>query len=149
TATRTLRPPATSVLRRGTRTRTVGTYLRPNGCELGRTREGEEHTFVYRLRIFGSVHGSADQQVTCRIAFVSFGSASNARIASGVGTVINSTARRAASCFTSSITGRAPSAPVPTTRRRQSQGMFSSMDTGVWPKASRKGLDDFFLRLRT
>ena len=52
-------------------------------------------------------------------------------------------------CFTSSITGGAPSAPVPTTRRRQSQGMFSSIDNGVWPKASRKGFDRFLLRSGT
>jgi hypothetical protein len=80
---------------------------------------------------------------------VSFGSARRTRMASLVGTVSKSTWRRAASCLTSSITGRAPSAPVPTTRRRQSQGMFSSIDTGVWPKVSRKGFYDFFLRFRT
>ena len=34
-------------------------------------------------------------------------------MASVVGTVTNSTSRRTASCFTSSITGRAPAAPVP------------------------------------
>ena len=45
-----------------------------------------------------------------------------------------------ASRFTSSITGKAP-APVPTTSLLQFQGMSSWIDSGVWPNASRNGLE--------
>jgi hypothetical protein len=66
-------------------------------------------------------------QVTCKIALVSSGSACSVRMASRVGTVSNATSRRAASCLTSFITGRAPSAPVPTTRRWRSQGIVGKV----------------------
>src|SRR5260370_1880366 len=46
------------------------------------------------------------------------------------------------------MTGKAP-VPVPITSRRHFHGIFSSMDKGVCPKASRNFLDGFFLRLRT
>jgi len=42
--------------------------------------------------------------------------------------------------------GNAP-VPVPMTSRRHFQGISSSMDSGVCPKASRNFLDGFFLRL--
>jgi hypothetical protein len=38
--------------------------------------------------------------------------------------------------FTSSMTGRAP-VPVPMTSRLHFHGIFSSVESGVWPKASR------------
>jgi len=44
--------------------------------------------------------------------------------------------QRLASCFTSSITGKAP-VPVPMTSWRHLQGMASFGDIGVCPKASR------------
>jgi len=53
-----------------------------------------------------------------------------------------------ASCFTSSITGKAP-VPVPMTSWRHFQGMASFGQIGVWPNVSRNFLDGFFLRLRT
>src|SRR6266542_5508928 len=46
------------------------------------------------------------------------------------------------------MTGRAP-VPVPMTSRLHFHGIFSSAESGVWPKASRNFLDGFFLRLRT
>jgi hypothetical protein len=49
---------------------------------------------------------------------------------------------------TSGITGSRPSAPVPTTSRRQRHGISSSIETGVWPNLSRYRLDVFFLRFR-
>ena len=48
----------------------------------------------------------------------------------------------------SSMIGNAP-VPVPMTSRWHLQGISSSMDSGVCPKASRNFLDGFFLRLRT
>jgi hypothetical protein len=45
----------------------------------------------------------------------------------------NSISRRSASCFTSSMMGKAP-VPVPTTSRRHFQGMSSSIESGVCPK---------------
>jgi hypothetical protein len=45
--------------------------------------------------------------------------------------------RRLASRFTSFMTGNAP-VPVPITRRSHPHGIFSSVDSGVCPKASRK-----------
>ena len=75
------------------------------------------------------------QQVTCRIAFVSGSAAFNSSMAWAVGRIRNSTLRCRASCFTSSITGRAP-VPVPITRRRHFQGIRSSAESGVWPKLS-------------
>jgi len=65
-----------------------------------------------------------------------------------VGRMSNLILRRLASRFTSAMTGNAP-APVPITKRRHFQGMTSSIETGVCPKASRNLLDGFFLRLRT
>ena len=47
--------------------------------------------------------------------------------------------RRLASCLTSFITGSAP-VPVPMMSRRHLQGISSSMESGVWPKASRNFL---------
>src|SRR3989442_10061696 len=61
---------------------------------------------------------------------------------------LESAGRRQSSSFTSFITGNAP-VPVPTTRRRHFQGIFSSTESGVCPKASRNFLEGFFLRLRT
>jgi hypothetical protein len=52
--------------------------------------------------------------------------------------------RRLASSLTFSITGMAP-VPVPITRRRHFQGISSSMESGVCPKASRNRFDGFFL----
>src|SRR5262249_13650604 len=60
----------------------------------------------------------------------------------------NAILRRLASLLTSSITGMAP-VPVPITRRRHCQGIFSSTETGVCPNSSRNFFDGFFLRLRT
>src|SRR5947209_2346250 len=50
--------------------------------------------------------------------------------------------------FHFSMTGRAP-VPVPMTSRLHFHGIFSSAESGVWPKASRNFLEGFFLRLRT
>ncbi len=65
-----------------------------------------------------------------------------------VGTMSNTTLRRSASRFTSSITGNWPYAPLPITRRLHFHGISSSMDRGVWPNSSRNLFDGFFLRLR-
>src|SRR5215475_1329514 len=70
------------------------------------------------------------QQVTCKMAFVSVGARLRASMAWAVGKMSNSMWRRMASSFTSSITGKAP-VPVPTTRRRHFQGIFSSTESGV------------------
>ncbi len=85
--------------------------------------------------------------MTCKIALASLGFFFSTAIALLVGSTSNSILRRAASCFTSSMIGNAP-VPVPITGRRHFQGISSSMDSGVCPKASRNFLDDFFLRLR-
>jgi hypothetical protein len=69
-------------------------------------------------------------------------------MASLVGTTTSWSFRRLASFLTSVITGKAP-VPVPTTSRRHFQGIFSSIESGVWPKALRNFLEGFFLRLRT
>src|SRR6266496_1821828 len=53
-------------------------------------------------------------------------------MARAVGRIRNSILRRRASCFTSSITGKAP-VPVPITRLRNFQGVRSSAESGVWP----------------
>ena len=55
---------------------------------------------------------------------------------------------RAASRFTSSITGSAP-VPVPMRSRLQVQGIASSAESGVYPNSPRNFCDAFFLRLRT
>ena len=72
----------------------------------------------------------------------------NSSIALAVGNVSNWTWRRLASFFTSSMTGKAP-VPVPMTSRLHFHGIFSSAESGVWPKDSRNFLEGFFLRLRT
>jgi hypothetical protein len=54
--------------------------------------------------------------------------------------------RRCASRFTSSMTGMAP-VPVSITSRRHFQGMSSSIEGGVCPKAARNFLDGFFFAL--
>ncbi len=56
--------------------------------------------------------------------------------------------QRLASCFTSSITGKAP-VPVPMRSWRHFQGIASFGEIGVCPNVSRNVLDGFFLRLRT
>src|SRR2546425_5493619 len=56
--------------------------------------------------------------------------------------------RRLASRFTSFMTGNAP-VPVPITRRRHFQGIFSSTESGVCPNSPRNFLEGFFFRLRT
>jgi len=53
-------------------------------------------------------------------------------MASAVGRMTNLIPRRLASCFTASMTGKAP-VPVPITSRRQFQGMSSSIDSGACP----------------
>src|SRR5437763_2605108 len=58
-----------------------------------------------------------------------------------VGTMSNTTLRRSASRFTSSITGNWPYAPLPITRRLHFHGISSSMDRGVWPNSSRNLFD--------
>src|ERR1700757_24689 len=75
-------------------------------------------------------------------------SSSISRMASLVGTMTNSTRRRFASRFTSSMTGKRPFAPVPITSRRHFHGIFSSRDKGVCPNSSRNLFDRDFLRLR-
>ena len=82
------------------------------------------------------------------MAFVSGGWPFSSSMARAVGTMTSSTLRRWASCFTWSITGRAPM-PVPMTSRRQLQGICSSRDKGVWPKTSRNFFEGFFSRLVT
>ena len=69
-------------------------------------------------------------------------------MASAVGKITSLIFRRFASRFTSSMTGNAP-VPVPITSCEHFQGISSSADSGVCPKASRNFLDGFFLRLRT
>src|SRR5712692_6072879 len=64
---------------------------------------------------------SSAQHVTCRIALVAAGSCFNSWMAFLVGRINNLILRRLASCFTSSITGKAP-VPVPITSRRHFQG---------------------------
>src|SRR5262249_47457682 len=88
------------------------------------------------------------QQVTWRIAFVSPGCSFSVSIAAGVLRRSSSTLRRLASRFTSFITGRAPFPPVPITSRRHFQGIFSLIESGVWPYASRNGFEGFLLRSR-
>jgi hypothetical protein len=75
----------------------------------------------------------AAQQVTCRIALVSARGCRSFSIASDVGSTSSSTFRRAALLTTSAATGSAPAAPLPITRRWQSQGMSSSRESGVVP----------------
>jgi hypothetical protein len=82
------------------------------------------------------------------MALVSFGFCFNVLIAWAVGSTSNFILRRVASRLTSFMTGSAP-VPVPITSRQHFQGIFSSTDRGVCPKASRNCLDGFFLRLRT
>lgn len=53
--------------------------------------------------------------------------------------ITSSTPRRSASSATSSITGRPPWAPLPTTSRRQLHGLSSAAESGVWPYRDRKG----------
>ena len=67
-------------------------------------------------------------------------------IASVVGDMANLILRRCASRFTSSMTGVAP-VPVSITSRRHFQGMSSSIEGGVCPKAARNFLDGFFFAL--
>jgi hypothetical protein len=55
--------------------------------------------------------------------------------------------QRVACFFTSSMTGRSP-VPVPITRRLHFQGISSSTEIGVCPKAARNFLDGFFFRFR-
>ena len=84
------------------------------------------------------------------MAFVVAGSASaSSAQASSVGTATSSTLRCRASASTSGTMGRAPSAPVPTMRRRHVHGMGSSRLSGVWPYLSRSGLEAFLSRLAT
>src|SRR5258705_10068215 len=66
------------------------------------------------------------------------------RMASLVGTMINSTWRRSASRFTSFITGKRPYAPVPIKSRWHFHGIFSSIDKGVCPNSSRNLLEGDF-----
>src|SRR5437667_4372709 len=53
--------------------------------------------------------------------------------------------RRFASARTSSITGSAPWAPVPTMSRLPPQGISSPAESGVWPNFSRNCLGRSFL----
>jgi hypothetical protein len=72
------------------------------------TRErGEGKLLKRRDRLAGFGGGPSGQQVTWRMALVSAACRFSSSIASAVGTTISSTLRRAASCFTCSITGRA------------------------------------------
>lgn len=80
------------------------------------------------------------------MALVSFGFCFNVLIAWAVGSTSNLILRRAASRFTSFMTGSAP-VPVPITSRRHFQGIFSYTDRGVCPKVSRNFLGAFFVRL--
>jgi hypothetical protein len=68
------------------------------------------------------------------MAFVSSGFSRSSSIAFAVGSMSNWTWRRLASFFTSCMTGRAP-VPVPMTSRLHFHGIFSSVETGVWPNA--------------
>src|SRR5712691_3106970 len=67
------------------------------------------------------------------MAFVSLPALANSSMVCAVGAARSSTWRARASRLTSSITGRAPWAPVPTTSRRQCHGMSSAVESGVWP----------------
>jgi hypothetical protein len=69
-------------------------------------------------------------------------------MALAVGTMTNWIPRCSASRLTSSMTGSLP-VPVPITRHRHCQGIFSASDIGVCPKVSRNCFDGFFFRLRT
>ena len=69
-------------------------------------------------------------------------------IASAVGRIIRSTLRRRASSRTCCITGSAPSAPVPITRRRRRHGMSSAAESGVCLYLPRNFRDAALLRLR-
>src|SRR2546425_13063947 len=82
------------------------------------------------------------------MALVPSGFCFSSVIACFVVRINSSILRRLASRFTSIMTGNAP-VPVPITRRRHFQGIFSSTESGVCPNSLRNFLDGFFLRLRT
>ena len=87
--------------------------------------------------------------MTSRIALVASWFLLATSIACEVGSRTSSTLRRSASRFTSFITGNRPYAPVPMMSWRHFQGIFSSIESGVWPEASLNCLDGPFFRSRT
>jgi len=89
---------------------------------------------------------SAVQHVTWRMAFVSSDFRASVSMASSIGRISRSIFRRCASRFTSSITGRDPYLPVPTTRHLHFQGIRSWIDTGVCPNSWRNCFEGCFLR---
>jgi len=89
----------------------------------------------------------AGQHVQCRIGYAwPLFTSSRRWQGSNVGLAMNSIPRRFAFAKTSSITGSAPLAPVPTMSRLPPQGIFSSAESGVWPNSSRNCLEGPFFR---
>src|SRR6266550_255169 len=102
------------------------------------------------IRVYDDDVPNPNQHVQCRMAYAwPFFTSSNSSQTSDVGAETTSILRRFASARTSSITGSAPWAPVPTMSRLSPQGISSPAESGVWPNFSRNCLEGPFFRFRT
>src|SRR5207248_11275760 len=102
------------------------------------------------IRVYDVGLPNPSQHVQCRMAYAwPFFTSSSSPQTSDVGAEMTSIPRRFASARTSSITGSAPLAPVPTMSRLPPQGISSPAESGVWPHFSRNCLEGPFFRFRT